>query len=84
MIALQNRDWFTNATTQLVANAFNRITPGGGATGFALQVRMLSDAGIDAPRAVSGLTVTVVAAHRLPLRDAAVRPPCPRRRDLRP
>lgn len=60
MIALQSDDWFTNATTQLAANAFNRITPGGGATGLALQVRMLGDAGVDAPKALSGLTVQTV------------------------
>src|SRR5689334_5317476 len=57
MTALQSDDWFTNATTQLAANAFNRITPGGGATGLALQVRMLGDAGMDTPKALSGLTV---------------------------
>jgi uncharacterized protein (TIRG00374 family) len=60
MVALQSRDWFTNATTQLAANAFNRITPGGGATGLALQVRMLGDAGVDTPKAVSGLSVQTV------------------------
>jgi uncharacterized protein (TIRG00374 family) len=60
MIALQSHDWFTNATTQLAANAFNRITPGGGATGLALQVRMLGDAGMDTPKALSGLTVQTV------------------------
>ena len=60
MIALQSDDWFTNATTQLAANAFNRITPGGGATGLALQVRMLGDAGVDAPKALSGLSLQTV------------------------
>jgi uncharacterized protein (TIRG00374 family) len=57
MVALQSRDWFTNATTQLAANAFNRITPGGGATGLALQVRMLGDAGVETPKALSGLSI---------------------------
>jgi uncharacterized protein (TIRG00374 family) len=57
MVALQSHDWFTNATTQLAANAFNRITPGGGATGLALQVRMLGDAGVDTPKALSGLSI---------------------------
>ncbi|HZP30329.1 MAG TPA: lysylphosphatidylglycerol synthase transmembrane domain-containing protein [Acidimicrobiia bacterium] len=60
MIALQSDDWFTNATTQLAANAFNRITPGGGATGLALQVRMLGDAGVDMPKALSGLSIQTV------------------------
>jgi uncharacterized protein (TIRG00374 family) len=57
MVALQSHDWFTNATTQLAANAFNRITPGGGATGLALQVRMLGDAGVETPKALSGLSI---------------------------
>src|SRR5690242_7592902 len=57
MVALQSHDWFTNATTQLAANAFNRITPGGGATGLALQVRMLGNAGVDTPKSLSGLSI---------------------------
>ena len=60
MVALQSQDWFTNATTQLASNAFNRITPGGGATGLALQVRMLGDAGVDTPKALSGLSIQTV------------------------
>jgi uncharacterized protein (TIRG00374 family) len=43
-------------TTQLAGNAFNRITPGGGATGTALQIRMLADAGFDATTVASALT----------------------------
>lgn len=56
-IALRSRDWFAISTTQLAGNAFNRITPGGGATGTALQVRMLRDAGFDGAKAGTALTV---------------------------
>ena len=56
-IALDSKDWFSIITTQLAGNAFNRITPGGGATGTALQTSMLSDAGYDTTRAATALTV---------------------------
>lgn len=48
--------WFDGATSQLVGNAFNRVTPGGGATGTALQARLLYDAGYDLTRVASALT----------------------------
>ena len=56
-IALRTSEWFSVITSQLAGNAFNRITPGGGATGTALQVRMLADAGFDTTHAASALTV---------------------------
>ncbi len=56
-IALGTTQWFSIATTQLAGNAFNRITPGGGATGTALQARMLTDAGFPAAKAATALTV---------------------------
>jgi uncharacterized protein (TIRG00374 family) len=59
-IAIGTRDWFAIITSQLAGNAFNRITPGGGATGTALQTNMLTAAGIDAPRAATALTVQSV------------------------
>ena len=43
--------------TQLAGNAFNRVTPGGGATGTALQARMLADAGFDLTAAATAVTV---------------------------
>jgi uncharacterized protein (TIRG00374 family) len=55
-VALGTRDWFSVITTQLAGNAFNRVTPGGGATGTVLQATMLSSAGIDAARAATALT----------------------------
>jgi len=46
-VVMPEVSWFDGATSQLVGNAFNRITPGGGATGTALQARLLADAGYD-------------------------------------
>jgi putative heme transporter len=54
--ALRTKTWFPIVTSQLAGNAFNRITPGGGATGTALQVRMLVDAGFDTTMTASALT----------------------------
>jgi len=56
-IALRTHSWFPIITTQLAGNMFNRITPGGGATGTALQARMLVDAGFDPTKAATGLTI---------------------------
>lgn len=70
-IALGSTAWFAVITTQLAGNAFNRITPGGGATGTALQARMLSDAGMDTARAATALTaqslLSSVAVFALPV-----------------
>ena len=55
-IALRSHGWFVVSTTQLAGNAFNRITPGGGTTGTALQATMLTDAGFDGAKAAAGLT----------------------------
>jgi uncharacterized protein (TIRG00374 family) len=59
-LALGTRDWFSVVTTQLAGNGFNRITPGGGATGTALQANMLADAGCDLTVAATALTVQSV------------------------
>src|SRR5262249_56846160 len=59
-LALGTRDWFSIVTSQLAGNAFNRITPGGGATGTALQTNMLVDAGFDVAHAATALTVQSV------------------------
>ncbi|HEX9467006.1 MAG TPA: lysylphosphatidylglycerol synthase transmembrane domain-containing protein [Acidimicrobiia bacterium] len=56
-LALRTNDWFTVINTQLAGNAFNRITPGGGVSGTALQARMLADAGFGFTAAVSALTL---------------------------
>jgi uncharacterized protein (TIRG00374 family) len=56
-LALGTRDWFSVVTTQLAGNAFNRVTPGGGATGTALQANMLADAGFNLSHSATALTV---------------------------
>jgi uncharacterized protein (TIRG00374 family) len=55
-IVMPDVGWFDGAMTQLVGNAFNRITPGGGATGTALQARLLADAGHDLTGVATALT----------------------------
>jgi uncharacterized protein (TIRG00374 family) len=70
-LALGTRKWFPVVMTQLAGNAFNRITPGGGATGTALQANMLADAGYDVTHAATALTVqsllSTAAVVALPL-----------------
>jgi len=56
-ISLRTPHWFSVATSQLAANAFSRIVPGGGATSTAFQARMLADAGFPPTTAASALTV---------------------------
>ena len=55
-LALRTTRWFAIGTSQLAGNAFSRIVPGGAATGLALQMRMLTDAGVKTTTAASGLT----------------------------
>jgi uncharacterized protein (TIRG00374 family) len=57
-IALQTPSWFAVGTSQLAANAFGRIVPGGMATAGALQYRMLVRAGVPPGRVGSALTAT--------------------------
>ena len=70
-VALGSRDWFAIVTSQLAGNSFNRITPGGGATGTALQANMLSDAGFDGAYAGTALAaqsvLSTAAIFLLPL-----------------
>lgn len=56
-IALHTKQWGPIATAQLSGNAFSSIVPGGAPAGAALQVRMLSQVGIDTTRAAAGMTV---------------------------
>ena len=56
-MALGTRDWFSVIMTELTGNVFNRITPGGGATGTALQATMLTAAGFDGTLAGTALAV---------------------------
>ena len=57
-IVMPSVSWFDGATSYLVGNAFNRVTPGGGATGTALQAKLLADAGYDLTAVASALTTT--------------------------
>ena len=59
-LALRGGSWFVVVTTHLAGNAFNRVTPLGGATGTAFQARMLADAGIPLAKAASAMTVTSI------------------------
>jgi uncharacterized protein (TIRG00374 family) len=56
-IALRTDRYDTVVLSQLAGNAFSRVTPGGGATGTALQARMLADAGFDLTSAATAVTV---------------------------
>src|SRR5262245_12281800 len=56
-IALRTERYDAVILSQLAGNAFNRVTPGGGATGTALQARMLADAGFDLTTAATAVTV---------------------------
>jgi len=56
-IALRREHWDAIILSQLAGNAFNRVTPGGGTTGTALQARMLSDAGFEYTTALTAITV---------------------------
>jgi uncharacterized protein (TIRG00374 family) len=58
--ALSTPAWFPVATTQLASNAFNRVTPGGGATGTVLQIRMLADTGMKTSTVASAITAQSV------------------------
>lgn len=56
-IALRSERYDAIVLSQLASNAFSRITPGGGATGTALQARMLADAHYDLTLAATAVTV---------------------------
>lgn len=70
-MALRTEAWFPVITSQLAGNAVSRVVPGGAAAGAALQFRMLAAAGMEATRAVSGLTafslVQIASVLALPL-----------------
>jgi uncharacterized protein (TIRG00374 family) len=59
-LALGSKNWFAIVNTQLAGNAFNKIRPGGGATGTALQANMLTSAGIDGARAGTAIAIQSV------------------------
>ena len=59
-LALRADDWGPVVTSQLAANAFGRIVPGGLAAAGALQYSMLVRGGVPAARAASGMTASSV------------------------
>jgi len=73
-LALRTRDLYGVATSQLAANAFGRIVPGGGAAAGALQYRMLVQSGVPGATAATGLTASslIVFVVLLALPIAAV------------
>jgi len=56
-IALRREHWDAIILSQLAGNAFNKVTPGGGTTGTAVQARMLTDAGFEYTTALTAVTV---------------------------
>jgi len=70
-VALGTSDRVLVATSQLAANAFSRIVPGGAAAAGALQFRMLVQGGIAPATAATGLAavglITIGALLALPL-----------------
>mgnify|MGYP001408556790 CR=1 FL=1 len=59
-IALQSRNWFAMATSQLAGNALSRVVPAGAAAGATLQYRMLAASGINAAAAGAALTAATL------------------------
>jgi uncharacterized protein (TIRG00374 family) len=55
-LALRTRAWFPVVTAALSGNAITNILPGGAAAGAAVELRLLSVAGVDTDTAVGGLT----------------------------
>ncbi|MDQ4058963.1 MAG: flippase-like domain-containing protein [Actinomycetota bacterium] len=55
-ICIHSRDWFVIATTNLTSTAVGRIVPGGGAASAAMNLRMLTTAGVPASTAATGVT----------------------------
>jgi len=70
-VALRTRAWFAVVTAGLTGNSVSGILPGGSAAGAALQFEMLSAAGLDPDRTVSGLAaislINTAALLALPL-----------------
>ncbi len=70
-LALPECTWFAVITTHLAGNAFNKVTPLGGATGAAMQARLLADSGIPPTAASSAMAAQSilgsVALGALPL-----------------
>jgi uncharacterized protein (TIRG00374 family) len=55
-LATRTTQWLAVATAQLASNALSSVLPAGAAAGATLQVRMLTEAGIQTTTAASGMT----------------------------
>ncbi len=55
-LVLRTKKWFAVVTAGLAGNAVSNVLPAGNAAGATVQFRMLATSGIDADRAVSGMS----------------------------
>lgn len=62
-VTLREPRWFVLSMTQLSANAFARVVPGGAASGGSISYQMLTAAGVPRGRAVTGLTTNTLLSN---------------------
>jgi hypothetical protein len=62
-VTLRERRWFVVAMTQMAANAFARVVPGGAASGGSVGYQMLVAAGVPKGRVVTGLTTNTLLSN---------------------
>ena len=62
-VTLRERRWFVVAMTQMSANAFARVVPGGAASGGSIGYQMLVVAGVPKGRVVTGLTTNTLLSN---------------------
>ena len=62
-VTLRERRWFVVAMTQMSANAFARVVPGGAASGGSIGYQMLVAAGVPRGRVVTGLTTNTLLSN---------------------
>ena len=62
-VTLRERRWFVVAMTQMAANAFARVVPGGAASGGSVSYQMLVVAGAPKGRVVTGLTTNTLLSN---------------------
>ena len=62
-VTLREPRWFVLATTQMSANAFARVVPGGAASGGSISYQMLGAAGVPKGRVVTGLTTNTLLSN---------------------
>ena len=62
-VTLRERRWFVVAMTQMAANAFARVVPGGAASGGSVSYQMLVAAGAPKGRVVTGLTTNTLLSN---------------------